>query len=536
MLALQEDPDGFLYDVPDGASQYAQGDGATQGQEGENEAEKIAMRQINNFAKKLDGFVEGTGDEMGALFEDEGMGGAEEEDEDDDDKNEEGMETDEPNQMFDQMTREQREAATRGLVPGLEPGEWGARNADEVRRAAQEAKRLDGQEARKEGSAQKEADGEADKSVATRKEAEGGDGTHTEVEGAGPALSGDSLKAKEAMDRAARQYARRNVRFEGDSDSEESVDDEILRAGETDEDRRNRATWLGMEEELDEDEEIRRQQQEDEGRFDEDDEIKLDQDELFNFIEFTRKELKLSEEQYEDILEQRRKRGAYVPERGGPPAAAAAPGVAGKRKDNKGEKWNLDDIPDAPSAPHARQRDAQQKRKKNENGQRTTAGERRAANERAERVLLQAEEKSKKGDASRLSFDAAKAQKKPEDMDAFEQLMHAMDQELIRHRDGKAPLSAAPDVKMGDEGPDSDEEMGDEEAELLEKLIHGGGLPASLQVLLEKDKQQGEELSSVERQVMEGMLKSFQAQGGGAGPVGSLVGRFGTGPFPRDGS
>lgn len=246
ILDLQEDPDGFMYDLPGQMKAAANKDDARNGVEAddqETEEEKVAMGQVNAFAKKLQSFVDGRGDVEGAIFEDE-----EEVDSEDDS---EGGET-----KLDDSTPQERAKAMEKLIPSLSQAEWGARTQN------------------------------------------------------APVIEDDS--ASVVKTKAATGFSRK-MRYDGASDSEESVDGEILRAGDTDEDRRNRAKWLDMEKELDDDEHHRAQIVQ-EGREDEgQDDVDFGQDELLSFIEFTRKELGLSEEQYEDILTKRRARGACVP-------------------------------------------------------------------------------------------------------------------------------------------------------------------------------------------------------------------------------
>ena len=477
-LAREEDPDGFLYDRPEQVK-AATGAGGPD-ETSDTEEEKVAMSQVNAFANKLQSFVDGKGDESGALFEDEEMG----------DESSDGGSGDAEATRFENLSSEERAKAMSNLVPALDEREWGAKRAGEEQVMA--------------------VDGEIENDNALKRREE-------EAPSVAPATTTG--------------FSRR-VQYDGASDSEESVDDEVLRAGDTNEDRMNRAKWLGMEQELEEDEAMRRKAREDgdlmeegmegEGEGDGED-LQLGQEDLMNFIEFTRKELGLSEEQYENILQERRERGAYVPEKN----KSAFP-------TSRSKKVAFEDPSDVghdrahgeENLGSRRPAEMREEKARALHNQRTTAEEKDMARQRAQQVVEAAEaESGQRGEVGAIAEE-----------DSFTRLMSAMDAELLKHsksrgeaRDGLHNATTV-DEEM-DEGDGGEDEMSAEDAELLERILHSGP-PASLRVLMEKEQSGGEGLSSVEQQVMESMLASYQAQLGGAGPVGALAGRLGVGRLP----
>ncbi|UZJ53964.1 hypothetical protein CBS101457_003284 [Exobasidium rhododendri] len=502
VLSLEEDPDGFLYDVPEqsNAKGEASGQEGDSLDEGETEEERAAMSQVNAFASKLQGFVDGKGDESGALFEDEAM--------ESDEESEEGHDATTKKRVED-LCQAERDEAMKDIVPQLPAEEWGAKS------------RLPSK-----GLSAKMAQVENESALGKKEKV---------------TASGSSG--------VATGFSRR-VRYDGASDSEESVDDEILRAGDTEEDRTNRAKWLGMEKELEEDEAKRRKEKEDgdqvaaDGEYmdaEEDGEVKLGDSDLLNFIEFTRKELGLSTEQYENILQQRRERGAYVPvlkskgeaKNDGStflgqqarkvdfevPPSEQQPGIMEDVQHKSGRKV---------------QAEKREEKEKSLRNQRTTKEEKKEARERAQRVVEEVE------------AGAGNRTMKQEDVtdDPFEKLMRAMDEELLKHK-GLGATGQGQEAQVGNSTPseeeesESDENMTDEmsaeDAELLEKMLHSEP-PSSLRALLEKRNKQGDSntLSAVEEEVMHSMLASYQAQMGGAGPVGTLAGRLGVGLLPSE--
>lgn len=481
-LAREEDPDGFLYDRPEQvkAATSAGGPGGPD-ETSDTEEEKVAMSQVNAFANKLQSFVDGKGDEVGAMFEDEEMG-----DESSDEESGDAEAT-----RFENLSSEERAEAMSNLVPALDEREWGAKRAGEEQVMA-----VDGEI-------------ENDNALKSRRE---------EAPSVAPATTTG--------------FSRR-VQYDGASDSEESVDDEVLRAGDTNEDRINRAKWLGMEQELEEDEAMRRKAREDgdlmeegmEGAVEGDGEdLQLGQEDLMNFIEFTRKELGLSVEQYENILQERRERGAYVPEKN---KSAFPTGRSKKVAFEDPSDVGHDRAHGEENLGGRRPAEMREEKARALHNQRTTAEEKDMARQRAQQVVEAAEaESGQRGGVGAIAEE-----------DSFARLMSAMDAELLKHstsrgevRDGLQNATTVDDeMDEGDGG--GEDEMSAEDAELLERMLHSGP-PASLRVLMEKEQNGDEGLSSVEQQVMESMLASYQAQLGGAGPVGALAGRLGVGRLP----
>lgn len=527
-LALLEDPDSFLYDAPTDVPLST----SAKATEAETDAEEAAMQQINAFADKLDTFVEGQGDEQGALFEDEGMDG-----EGDVESDDEGDGEGEARRRFALLSAEDKQRAMADLVTRPPDEEWGAKTAEQARMGRAEAERLS-------------------KASQSANLSNGGQLYDEEISREGVQKA---TVPPPAQNPGAAHGFSRHVKYDGASDSDESIDDEVLRAGDTDEDRLNRARQLGIESDLHEEETRRRMAQED---GDHDDETagwedstgdELGHDDLMGFIDFTRKELGLTEEQYEDILEQRRQRGAYVPAFDKPSHKGqdGATGFSQARALSTGKSVSFTGTGMAePEGQSDKSRTFRQQTRENADkslrNQRTTESEKDMARRRAEQALHDAEKKAAQQKLGRKTIAADSEH----ESDPFQRLMNAMDAELMIHKQGKgvgskpalseeqsySSLQALMD-ENGEDGEDEeeDEEMDDlsaQDAELLEKMLHSGP-PATLRALLQKEGENPLGLSAIERQVMDGMLQSYEAQMGGAGPVGSLVGRFGLGRLPR---
>lgn len=77
---------------------------------------------------------------------------------------------------------------------------------------------------------------------------------------------------------------------------------------------------------------------------------------------------------------------------------------------------------------------------------------------------------------------------------------------------------------------EEDEELGEEDAELLQQLLaSGASIPESLRQFADTNG-----ASSTEIDALANFLESFKAQDGVAGPLSNLAGRLGVGPLPRD--
>lgn len=566
VLSAYEDPDAFLDDVPDGLAES---------DEQENPEEAAAEEQLKAFAERLESFVDADGDVEGALFDDE-MGSDDEEDA-----------LAQAKARVAGMSAVEREEASRTLVPALQEAEWGARNNEDVKRAAQEARKAaDAMHVDAQGTEPQSQPAAPPPAPASSAPVEASIDAYEppEEELSLPEANAAAQKAaRAAMEKASSRLTANKVRYDGASDSEESVDSEILRAGETAEERRERARWLDMEDE---------EEDEKEG----DDEDLGDpnmEDELAGFLEFTRKSLGLSEEQYEAILTERRGRGAFVPgasasQSGKAASKTAVPDTANeatpKGKKKAQTRFDLHDpavmesLPasrvakraagsPAPSQPTpapgerggtpkplpASAAAAGSKPKlTSSSAPRTSASERAAAGARAEAVAQEAERRAALRQSSQASGRVPNAE-----LNSFEKVMAALDAELASHKLGARsppptagaaaswagpqakptlPRPPAPqpprrargehdddgDARMGSSDEDeSDEELSAQDAELLAKLS-GSGLPVSLQAL------SGEGGEQAQKEMLQNLLMSFKGQGAAPGPVGNLAGRLGT--------
>ncbi|WFC96341.1 hypothetical protein MBRA1_002998 [Malassezia brasiliensis] len=108
-------------------------------------------------------------------------------------------------------------------------------------------------------------------------------------------------------------------------------------------------------------------------------------------------------------------------------------------------------------------------------------------------------------------------------LDSFDTVLAAMENELAKEH---AKHMRDPEPTDMEE----DEELGEEDAELLQQLLAtGASIPESLQRFADTSG-----ASSTEIDALANFLESFKAQNGAAGPLSNLAGRLGVGPLPRD--
>ena len=117
-----------------------------------------------------------------------------------------------------------------------------------------------------------------------------------------------------------------------------------------------------------------------------------------------------------------------------------------------------------------------------------------------------------------------------QNLDSFEAVMKAMDDELARARSAKLK-TAMPDSKGKGKAQDSTIEEGQDIEAAME---------AELRASLEHDEdEENEEIAegdNIDYNLIKNFLESFKSQDGSAGPVSSLAGRLQPGwKLPRDG-
>ncbi|KAG1757291.1 SGT1 protein-domain-containing protein [Suillus lakei] len=408
---------------------------------GDEAAERVAKEQatkLQDFAAKVQKFVEGEGDIEGARFEDEAFSDdgddADEEDEenfsderfsDSDDENE-----DEP--VADEAARQEAMAK---LVPALSEAEYGQMpasfNTQRVSKVTIETETV-----------------------------EGTDSTITQSSAAEPALEVTSP----ALTRPIRPPILPRDKYEGvDSDDESSSSDPLAGGDEEDiESEEDRPQVVG------------------------DVEVDMDEEEA-EFLEFSRQALGISDQQWGDIIKDRKGRGAFVP------TSVTA--------------------------------------------ENTTSTSTRSSNNKSVSFTPQAQ--------GRQPVPGPRPNVNP-NLDSFEAVMQAMDAELNQSRQtalkgkgkGKAATIPTGDPVIpgkGNSKSKSMEEDGEEdldieaqmEAEFKAMLEHGGGDMEELD--------SGEEEVPMDYNLIKNFLESFKSQAGLSGPVGNLAGRLQPGwSFPRE--
>jgi hypothetical protein len=116
------------------------------------------------------------------------------------------------------------------------------------------------------------------------------------------------------------------------------------------------------------------------------------------------------------------------------------------------------------------------------------------------------------------------------DLDSFEAVMQKMDAELARSRPKKAN-SASRQVQVSDKGKDKANVTADDEGDI--EAAMDAELAATLQRGDNDDDHEGEE--SLDYNLIKNFLESFKSQGGLSGPVSNLAGRLQQGwQLPRD--
>ncbi|CAK5280110.1 unnamed protein product, partial [Mycena citricolor] len=311
--------------------------------------------------------------------------------------------TDEPDSDSDdeEMDENARNAAMDKLVPGLEPSEYGQMPASFHANSQRVAQ-------------------------ATLE-------TEVVVEPAPAEGSKDELKSK-----PIREPILPRDKFDG-VDSDDDTDEELADDGDEEEEEEDRPQVVG--------------------------EIEVDMgEEEDEFLEFSRKALGITDEQWGDILRDRKSRGAFVPEGTHVPA-----------------KSNIN-----PPKP--------------------------AAQPRPEKLP-----------------EAGPRPNVNPNLDSFEAVMIAMDEELSRSRSSKKSASSSKDKGKGKQKAtvaDEDEKMDDINAAMDSELRAA---------LLREDGDEDDEEEPMDYNLIKNFLESFKSQAGLSGPVGSLASRLESGwQFPRD--
>lgn len=408
--------------------------------EAEDMVAKEQTNKLQDLAAKVQKFVKGEGDVEGARFEDEAFS----DDEDDgDDANEEDEENfsdekfsdDEDEPVADEAARQEAMAK---LVPALSEAEYGQMpasfNTQRVSKATIETETIE----------------ETDPAV-------------TQFLASEPALEITSP----ARTRSIRPPILPRDKFEGvDSDDESSSSDPLAGGDEEDiESEEDRPQVVG------------------------DVEVDMDEEEA-EFLEFSRQALGISDQQWGDIIKDRKGRGAFVP-----------------------TSIMTENI---------------------------TSTSTRSSNSKSDSSTLPAQ--------GRQPVPGPRPNVNP-NLDSFEAVMQAMDAELnqsrqtaLKKKKGKGNVPNLPIVDPETPGKGiSQSKLRDEDGE--EDLDIETQMEAELKAMLECGRGDMEELDSGEEEVpmdynlIKNFLESFKSQAGLSGPVGNLAGRLQPGwTFPRDDS
>lgn len=407
--------------------------------------ERIAKEQANKLqglAAKVQKFVEGEGDVEGARFEDEALsddddGGDDADEEDEDNFSDEKFSDsdDEDEVVADEAARQEAMAK---LVPALSEAEYGQMPASfNTQRVS--------------------------KVTIETETAEENDPAITQFSATEPALEITSP----ARTRFIRPPILPRDKYEGvDSDDESSSSDPLAGGDEEDvESEEDRPQVVG------------------------DVEVDMDEEEA-EFLEFSRQALGISDQQWSDIIKDRKGRGAFVPTS---IMVENTTSTSTRSSTNKSES----------SAPPAQ-------------GRQPVPGPRPNVNP---------------------------------NLDSFEAVMQAMDAELNQSRQttlkkkkgkGRVPTLPTGDPEISGKGISKSKSM-DEDGE--EDLDVEAQMEAELKAMLEygggdmEEPDSGEEEVPMDYNLIKNFLESFKSQAGLSGPVGNLAGRLQPGwTFPRDDS
>ena len=462
IASLEDNEDWMNIDIDDLDAQL---EARVGGGKSEQDYEERALSQLQNLATKMEGFLQGEGDERGATFDDEmdEDDDIHDDDVDEDDGDEERQLRRQVDKLRQSLTAEETQARIAKLVPPLTEEEMRRKPpapseepmqteqpesfVDLLDKMARERAAADegkiGTEQTEDRLAQSTRTSQVEQAIRRRLAAQ---------------------RMREISDKIAKEH------HDGASDSE---GDEEIEQEQSPEVRRQRAAEYDLEPDQEDDE------QGEEAEMPEED---LEEEE---FLHFARQTLGLSIEQYNAILDKRRDRGGEsalrtaceelsTDELAGP-AIAYVPTSRGKEQPTQEERPR----PGAPSG---------------------------TAEQLAEAFVKQP--------AAETGATRSGGQNYLNDFDA---LMDEMDRRLAIQKEQVQQAQASPSAAK-DEAPRNRDARTEEqmlEEELLSKLAEA----------LPRD---GEERANL----IQHMLRSFQAQGGAAGPVSTLAGRFGVGNLP----
>ncbi|PWN44805.1 hypothetical protein IE81DRAFT_320768 [Ceraceosorus guamensis] len=504
VLSTLEDDEAFLLDFEE------QQDGQVDAKESEREAEEeLADEQLKAFAKRLEEFVGAEGDVDGAIFEDEMGEDDEEEEGEEEERDDKGSTLSEARRRVREMSMQERQRAVLNNLPLADLEGWGGAGRSEASTTSQ-------------GTGKQRAEAQVSETVL---------GSQT--------LSDKAANAAMRMDAVSRDIPAppsnsvpplSSVHYDGASDSDSDSDSysesdrqSTKNMGSTQE-RAHLASVL----DLTPDEEVLVEAQEVWGH-----EGPNEEEDLNGFLQFAKKELGLSDEEYEEILNERRRGARFVPERIG--------------------------------------LEVQERAEPLETGKASTISTQQSPGLRAQ----SAKEEKQQGE-------------KRMPLDGFENLMRSLDAELEKHlsrkkqadQQGDVDVDADVDMDMDDAEPvrrpapmrmpgtesssrgasgiyadadAHDDESEEEEAlslqdqELLEKLLgrletFGPVGPASNLLDRRAEEQAGAASASTSAtatldnaqraRMLQEMMSSLEAQGAAAGPVGNLARRLGA-TLPR---
>ncbi|KAE8213993.1 hypothetical protein CF327_g2564 [Tilletia walkeri] len=297
------------------------------------------------------------------------------------------------------------------------------------------------------------------------------------------------------------------------------------------------------------------------------------EDEMSNFLDFTRKELGIDDALWDRIQADRRRDGRFLPatNAGGQKKAEELAATKKKKKEEKsgskvadGKAVRFDGFArgflNKKPAPASASASAKMRSSTRSDASVPVGAPSASAPVKAEPrkktslwTAVDSDDDDAEGDESEAPQGSGKGKGKAsvagvnndddDDDDGFYTLMDQMDAELAKAKankvngngkgKGKVPKSAsrtdrAPateQMDLDDDEDDFDEELDAQDAELLQKLLSaqgGGGLGI------------GGGGGALGPDMLANFLESFKAQGSGPGPVSNLAGRLGVGRLPRD--
>ncbi|CEH16681.1 MADS box transcription factor [Ceraceosorus bombacis] len=493
VLSTLEDDEAFLLDSEE------QQDGQVDAKESEREAEEeLADEQLKAFAKRLEEFVGAEGEMDGAIFEDE----MEEDDEEEEERDEKGITLSEARRRVREMSMQERQRAVLNNLPLADLEGWGGAGRSEASTTSK-------------GTGKQRAEAQMSETVL------GSQSSSDETATAAMRIDAVSRDVPAPPSNSVPPLS--SVHYDGasdsDSDSDRESESESTRQSTKNMGSTQERAHLASVLDLTPDEEVLVEAQEVWGH-----EGPNEEEDLNGFLQFAKKELGLRDEEYEEILNERRRAARFVPERMGLEANERAQRL-------KTSKASTISTQQSTGLQAQSAREKQGEKKMPLDGFESLM---RSLDAELEKHLSRKKQADQRGDVDvDMDMDDAEPVRRPAPM-------------RMPGSSGSSSSRGASDIYADadahDDESDEEETLSLQDQELLDKLL--GRLetfgPASNLLDRRAEGQAGPTatatattLDDAQRaRMLQEMMSSLEAQGAAAGPVGNLARRLGA-TLPR---